>query len=289
MTNPRQQELNRKAKQRRYLHSIGRPPLIDAEPVIRHARWLHDEHGMSLRTIGRRAGVSPSFVSRLVNGERCDRPIRRLKAEAIMAVRPEMPVRAAASAHVDITGSQRRAQALMALGFTGPVLSEELGFNGHVANLWRVIREQGVISAVRRDRIRDGYEKLQHADPSDFGASVHAQARIRTVARSRDWAPPSCWDDDTIDDPDAIPEWTGACGSERGYQIHYREHIPFCEPCREAHQKYKTTHPGSGTGRLHDEAVWKLADEGLANARIADELAIGVRTVERALERRQQR
>src|SRR5690606_40281199 len=39
----------------------------------------------------------------------------------------------------------------------------------------------------------------------------------------------------SIDDPDAFPEWTGACGTVHGRQVHMREKIPMCDPCRKAH------------------------------------------------------
>src|SRR5690606_31398529 len=42
------------------------------------------------------------------------------------------------------------------------------------------------------------------------------------------------WDPDTIDDPDAYPEWTGACGTHRGRLIHKREGTPVCGPCKAA-------------------------------------------------------
>ncbi|WP_146132520.1 helix-turn-helix domain-containing protein [Streptomyces solincola] len=163
-----------------------------------------------------------------------DEPMYRHVAEKILRTRPEEPMSLEQSAHVDPIGSQRRAQALVALGFTGPVLAVELGFNGHVPNFWRFFQAT-VINATRRDRIAAGYTKLQYADPADFGVDNQRAARLRNIAKERAWAPPSCWDSDTIDDPEAIPEWTGACGTPRGRYIHERDKIrPVCKPCARA-------------------------------------------------------
>jgi hypothetical protein len=45
---------------------------------------------------------------------------------------------------------------------------------------------------------------------------------------------PDHWDDDTIDDPNAVPEYTGRCGSIVGALIHLRESIPMCPPCEQS-------------------------------------------------------
>ena len=48
------------------------------------------------------------------------------------------------------------------------------------------------------------------------------------------------WDDDTIDDPAAFPDWTGKCGTPDGYDAHYKMKIlPSCQPCRDARAAYR--------------------------------------------------
>lgn len=230
------------AKRRRYLHAIGQPPKIDAAPVIRHAQFLHNEHGMSIRAIAKAAGVSNSAAHRAVSGRHRDgSPVvtmYREQGEALLAAQPvALPEDPNAVALLDITGSRRRAQALMALGFSGTYLSEMLGYN-QLTNLWRLLLPTGYksIGAHRVFMIREAYDKYQHADPVDFGLSAYSINRAKNVAQKHNMAPPSCWDDDTIDDPDAAPEWTGACGTSEGYRIHLREGIPVCDACRDTYR-----------------------------------------------------
>ncbi|MFD8117046.1 helix-turn-helix domain-containing protein [Streptomyces microflavus] len=226
-------EHRRKAqKRRRFLHATGRPPKLDTTEASRHVRWLHDEHGMSMESIARKAGVNASSVSRFYNAEDGGGGYRAV-VEKVLRVRPEPPPNVYQAAHVCIVGSQRRVQALFYIGFNGRVLADELGFNGHISNLWRLLEpHRKVLSAVRRESIAQGFEKLQDADPADFGISNNLQSRSVGLAKAKRWAPPHCWDVDTIDDPKAIPEWTGVCGTPQGRYIHERDGVlPVCAPC----------------------------------------------------------
>ena len=65
---------------------------------------------------------------------------------------------------------------------------------------------------------------------------------LYVIARRNGWAPPGAWDDDQIDDPQAHPEWTGECGTDRGYWVHRRQQLPMCTRCETAHEKWLTEH-----------------------------------------------
>lgn len=75
-------------------------------------------------------------------------------------------------------------------------------------------------------------------DPAEHCTALSI-AKTKARARRQRWAPTWAWDGDTLDDPDASPEWTGACGTAEGYRIHIRETIfegnplPLCDRCRE--------------------------------------------------------
>ena len=88
-------------------------------------------------------------------------------------------------------------------------------------------------------KVRDLYEKLQHVDPRDHGVTEGDMRRAKTWASKKGCAPISCWDDDTIDDPEAWPEWTGLCGTLRGRKLHYEYKIPLCHNCRMADFMYR--------------------------------------------------
>jgi hypothetical protein len=63
-----------------------------------------------------------------------------------------------------------------------------------------------------------------------FGAS----AKSRNRARQHEWAPPAAWDGIDMSDPNAFPDFTGHCGTPKGYQAHRGSGIPACRPCKDA-------------------------------------------------------
>jgi hypothetical protein len=90
-----------------------------------------------------------------------------------------------------------------------------------------------VLTAGKVDQM---YRKLALVKPEDHGIAEGAIVRAKTYARKAGWtATPGCWDEDTIDDPSAFPEWTGQCGTVYGFRVHYREGLlPVCEACSKA-------------------------------------------------------
>lgn len=131
-------------------------------------------------------------------------------------------------------GIRRRLQALARAGFTSTLIAAEIG--GDSRNVYGLTvgrRGQGHVSPETARRIADAYEEMHLRDPvSDYGGNPQACTRVRRIAERKGFAPHICWDSDTLDDPEAFPEWTGACGTARGRRIHAREQIPVCDPCR---------------------------------------------------------
>lgn len=96
----------------------------------------------------------------------------------------------------DATGTRRRLQALVAMGWTRGALGAELGTApGNVAR-WLGGRQATVQPSTDR-KIRALYERLW--------ATRGPSTQTAKEARRRGWAPPAAWDDDTIDDPAADP------------------------------------------------------------------------------------
>jgi hypothetical protein len=99
---------------------------------------------------------------------------------------------------VPATGTLRRFQALMALGWRGPEIAKVAGVS---INTLRSVGYHGsdrVLADTAR-RVRDAYDQLSMTVPEGPYAN-----RTRLMAERRGWFPPLAWDD--IDDPDAIPD-----------------------------------------------------------------------------------
>jgi hypothetical protein len=132
---------------------------------------------------------------------------------------------------MDPTGTRRRAHALIALGWPQQHLATHLGMT--LSNFSTMLSRPNVL--VRRAlAVRAMYNTLWNADPAEQGASLAGITRARRRAAANGWAPVGAWDDDTIDDPAAHPDWTGHCGTWEGYVAHQTYKIPYCQPCREA-------------------------------------------------------
>lgn len=102
---------------------------------------------------------------------------------------------------VDSTGSRRRIEALMTLGYTAQAIGDRTGLSRHA--IYNLLRERSLPRLLRThaEKIAAVYDELwdKPAPPSRGARYVSRQA-----AR-RGHAPPLAWDDDTIDDPNAEP------------------------------------------------------------------------------------
>jgi len=106
---------------------------------------------------------------------------------------------------IPAAGTQRRIQALMALGWTSTDIAQVCGYR-HRNSVLRVLNGQGGRPCrwVERQTFRNiaaAYERLSMTLPEQTGY----RKRARTIAQSKGYAPPLAWDDDSIDDPAAKP------------------------------------------------------------------------------------
>ena len=209
-------------------------PFVDAEPVRQHIRAL-GEFGIGWIRAAKLAGVSTGGVSKILYGDRPRglAPTKRVRPETalkILAVEPTL-ANLGTRTPIDGTGTRRRLQALVAKGWTQSELARRLGADR--ANFARTIVSDLVEAGTARAALAL-YDELWRLDPVEHGVPAHRAAHARRLAEAKRWAPIGAWDDETIDDPNTFPDWTGHCGTSKGYQKHYDLRVPLCEPCREA-------------------------------------------------------
>ncbi|MGW6292466.1 hypothetical protein [Streptomyces sp. NPDC055058] len=209
-------------------------PWTDAEPVRVHIRNLRDCR-MGLRRIAALAGVHRQRLQAVLHG-RPDRgtppqeKVRPALAAAVLAVEPTLE-NLAPDTIISPLGTRRRAHALVAVGWPQHHLAVHLAMRPD--NFGQMLAREHVL-ARRALAVRAMYDALWRADPADHGASLGGINRARAYAADRGWAPPGAWDDDTIDDPQAHPDWTGQCGTPEGFWAHRYITAPPCQPCRDA-------------------------------------------------------
>lgn len=209
-------------------------PFVDAEPVRSHVRML-SEAGIGWKRVARLAGVSNGSFSKLMFGVKSQgRPpsakIRPGTAEKILAIEPSID-NLADSALVASLGTVRRLQALVRRGWPQSELSARLAMAD--GNFSTLLRRPSVTAETAR-AVRELYNRLQNQNPAEFGVSVYGRSRAIADATRAGWPLPAMWDEEALDDPEAFPDWTGECGTPRGYTIHQRDKIPYCDPCRGA-------------------------------------------------------
>lgn len=235
----------RTAKQLRVLRRRGWVRKA-AGPYIDKVRALHAQ-GMTPKMMAQQTGLSTRAFRNLVAGGyryqgewRDFETVHPSTAYAVNRLRYQ-PVEPDAmigghGARMNPVGTQRRIQALLCAGWPLRTQSREmLGRAQRSDTAERVLARRQYVFASTAMEWAEAYEKYKDADPMDFGVDLEHRNEAANRARRLGFAPASCWDPDTIDDPDAIPEWTGRCGTPFGVEIHKREGIPLCSACSVAH------------------------------------------------------
>lgn len=259
----------RRQKETEYLRSVGRSVLVPAGPSIARVRYLHDQRGMTLLAIAEAAGRSLGAISDLYRGTRPKGPkgdfrTQRTTEEALKAITPPAAkVNTTAplpwanrGAKLPVHGVRRRLNALAHEGFPMEWVNDNY-IRIHKHSIWMLFMasvKRVYIQSAINERVKVAYEELDGKTPNDFDIPAETQRRVKANAARRNAAPRHCWDDDTLDDPDAIAEWTGHCGTQQGYYIHERDGQPKfwapygedrksgrfvvgCEPCRKARKR----------------------------------------------------
>ncbi len=174
------------------------PVWVPRQIVRAHVASLRDQ-GMGYRAIADAAGLHYQTVRNAgIKPPRGphSRGVRWATAYKIMKVSTTV------TRTVDATGTTRRLQALQALGWTGRVIGQHLGVcQRRAATL--ISGQAATVEPHIVDRVHVLYDTLAMTP----GPSAITRAR----AAANGWVPPLAWDDDTIDDPTAVPY----SGSER--------------------------------------------------------------------------
>lgn len=207
-------------------YDVGR---VDAEPVRQHIANLMT-YGIGMKRIAALAGVSNATLGKIMYGDRTrNMPPRarteRRVAEAVLEVQ-QILENLAGGQIVDGTGTARRLQALVTIGWPQSQLAQMAGFER--SNFGPVVLGRNVTAATAR-KVQAIYN--QHWNDPQTGHDWHtrtAATRARNYAKARDWAPPLAWDDETIDDPTATPaglETVSTYGTKHEQRMEDLEHL----------------------------------------------------------------
>jgi hypothetical protein len=192
-------------RQRRQLKAIGQwqDPQVDAAPVREHILAIRAT-GMSIPVLTKRIGLPPTALKNVMwgaNGRPPGKTVARDTAEAVLSYWPvleDFPD----SALIDPTGTVRRCRALQVRGFSMRWQAGELGLmqQNYVAAL-----ASATVSARLARRVAALYDRMWNQQPEDHGVAPTAADWVRQYAAKRGYSGPLAWDDDTIDNPNAVP------------------------------------------------------------------------------------
>ncbi|MGW4128002.1 hypothetical protein [Amycolatopsis japonica] len=201
--------------------------LVDAEPARQHVRLLR-ERGIGLRRLAELTGTPRQMLQALMSGipHRGRGPTKRIRPDFAMRILAVDPLVAepAPALPVPVVGARRRLQALVAIGWQLKELTRRSGLSR--STISAVLTDDHVrFSTVKA--IRDLYEELWNTRPPEQTPhEKFAVARAKSQATRNGWVPPMAWDDDTIDDPDAVPE--GAATD----RVNQRNKLPAADDLR---------------------------------------------------------
>ena len=244
-------------------------PFVDAAPVREHIRALRAAC-IGVEQIAMLAGISTSHVRGLGHhGGDGDPGIRRVRpetAQRLLGIRIDQTNRAPHS-HVGATGTRRRLQALIAVGWPHDELAARLGRRS--AGLRRSMQSDSVTARTARD-VTTLYEQLWNLQPPQSTDEQRAAVdAARTLAAERDWLPPLAWDDiDTDPDPRHHTENAGTDDELDEIAI---ERALAGDGVRLEHL----------TPAEQDEVVRRLTERGKSIRDIAQQLATTKRTISR--------
>lgn len=182
---------------------------VDAEPARQHIRSLMQQ-GMGLKRIVAASDLSQGMIWKLLYGKRRadgsrtpSKRILRTTEARVLAVQLDL----ADGALIDATGSRRRVQALVALGWSQSKIAERIGM---LRSNFRLADPSQTTITVAHDRaLRSLYDELSmKLPPEGEWRDKIAASRARRYAKERGWLPPLAWDDELIDDPSHEPQFS---------------------------------------------------------------------------------
>ena len=185
--------------------------LVDATDAIERVALLRSR-GYSWDNLSKLTGVDADTLSRLGLWSANGSMEKATHLKIMNAPVPEQIIDAGNS-RIPNVGTKRRIEALLALGYSLEFLANELGVTQTCVCSW--LRKKQVTSSTVV-RIRDLYDRLSMTR----GPSKRARMR----AQKKGLAPPLAWDDESIDDPSAVPQLgdeTRVTKMERYRELHW--------------------------------------------------------------------
>ena len=158
---------------------------VDPTPAVEHLNHLMSS-GMGLRRICKVSRLSRSSLRLLSTRAR----ISATTQARILAVTLDI----ADGARIDATGTTRRLQALMANGHSGAQLAARMGWT--TPNMWTLVRSKTLTTVRTAHLVADLYD--------DLWDQPGGSTRARNLAARNGWPLPMAWNDDEIDNPDAV-------------------------------------------------------------------------------------
>lgn len=234
-------------------------PLIDAAPTRAHLAHLRS-FNISVRTIHRLSGVSMKALGSLIWGTEGRPPTGQVRQETAdrlrsVQIRPEL---FAPGTKIGSTGTARRLQALQANGWSPSLLAAEMTTSKeHVRKLSFGQFDRVLVTTALT--VKAVYERLWDVlPPQDTPHEVGGAKRVCRKAARYGWAPPMAWDDESIDDPAAVPDGVAVPSKLRK--------LPAPEELAWLHDEIRETIPAlSQRFNVHPDAVRKC----LEKARVA--------------------
>lgn len=186
---PCQEGYRRSNKAERIRRDRGITGEVPVGRAAAHVRMLVTS-GRTITSIADEAGLDWDTVQRV--RDRSQESILRSTANKLLVVQP-LPDD---TALIDATGTVRRVRALVAMGHTQQTLSEEIGCAFTYISTLAYGRRPTVTVALAK-AVQRAYDKLS----MKVGPSVRARLKAQRLG----WHGPLVWDDDSIDDPRAVP------------------------------------------------------------------------------------
>jgi hypothetical protein len=180
-------------------------PYVDADPVREHIAALRAA-GIGVECIAALAGLSVSHIRQLAAQGRGDPPrtqrVRPSTAARVLGIGLADASRALNS-RVDATGTRRRLQALIAIGWTAELLADHLDRRPNSVHRSMTSR---TVTARTAHEVASLYEVLWNTrPPRATGEQRSAADAARAHAAAQGWPPPLAWDDiDTDPTPPAM-------------------------------------------------------------------------------------
>lgn len=108
---------------------------------------------------------------------------------------------------IDATGTRRRLQALNTIGWSLNDLGQRIGIHGN--GLGFVIRRRKWVTPETAQKIKALYNELEMIPAPPDNHMVYGKGNpvstVKSRARNKGWIPPLCWEEETIDNPYALP------------------------------------------------------------------------------------